>query len=154
MLALRGVPGVYFHSLVGTKNDTKGVQGTGHNRAINRRKFESDQLRQILADGDSVQRKILDGYRHMLAVRIAQPAFHPDADQTILSTDDRSVVALTRRSLDGDQQVLVLTNFGEKPVTLELKKLVEWHVRRDLLSGRPVENPRYELAAQDIAWLV
>jgi sucrose phosphorylase len=29
MLALPGVPGIYFHSLVGTSNDHKGVEDVG-----------------------------------------------------------------------------------------------------------------------------
>ncbi|MEM9187232.1 MAG: sugar phosphorylase, partial [Planctomycetota bacterium] len=40
MLALRGVPAPYFHSLVGTQNDYAGVEATGQNRRINRHKYD------------------------------------------------------------------------------------------------------------------
>jgi sucrose phosphorylase len=153
MLALRGVPGIYFHSLVGTRNYTEGVQQTGHNRTINRRKFDGDELREILADEGSVQRKIFDGYHRMLAVRIAQPAFHPDADQTVQETDHKSLIALVRNSLDGKQQILVLVNVGEDPVVVNLDKFSGVEVKEDLLGGKPVKNQQCELAAHDIAWL-
>ena len=153
MLALRGVPGIYFHSLVGTENYVEGVEQTGHNRTINRRKYDSNELRQILSDEDSVQRKIFDGYRRMLAVRIAQPAFHPDAKQTVLETDHQSLVALMRTSLDGNQQILVLVNIGEESVNVDLARFGEVEVEEDLLSGRPVEHREYKVAPHDIAWL-
>jgi glycosidase len=154
MLALKGVPGIYFHSLVGTQNYTEGVEQTGHNRTINRRKFDSDELRRILSDESSVQRKIFDGYRRMLKVRIAQSAFHPDAKQTVLDTDYKSIVALTRSSLDGSQQILVVVNVGEETVSLDLDRIDRVEVTEDLLSGKPVENQKHEIAAHDIAWLV
>jgi glycosidase len=154
MLALRGMPGIYFHSLVGTQNYTEGVDQTSHNRTINRRKFDSNELRGILADENSVQRKIFDGYRHMLAVRIAQPAFHPDAEQTVIATDHKSIVALTRTSLDGNQRILVLTNVGEESVSMDLASIGGNEFNADLLSGKPVENGKFEVAPHDIAWLV
>jgi sucrose phosphorylase len=153
MVSLRGIPGVYFHSLVGTQNYDQGVAQTGHNRSINRRKFESDELRQVLADSGSLERKVFDGYHHMLAVRIAQPGFHPDAEQTSLACDVPSLVAFTRTSQDGRQRILVTANLGGEPVALDLAKLVEFPVREDLLSGRLVQNREYVLAPYDIAWL-
>ena len=153
MLALRGVPGIYFHSLVGTQNYSMGVEQTGHNRTINRRKFNSGELRRILTDESSVHRKIFDGYRHMLAVRIAQSAFHPDAIQTVLDTEHPSVTALTRSSQDGKQQILVVANFGDEPTTLDLKKLGGVKVKEDLLSGKRVDNRKVVLSSHDIAWL-
>ena len=39
LLSLPGVPGIYVHSLLGSRNWPEGVAQTGHNRTINRRKF-------------------------------------------------------------------------------------------------------------------
>lgn len=153
MLALCGVPGVYFHSLVGTENYVEGVDATGHNRTINRRKFNAQELRQILADESSLQRRIFDGYRHMLAVRIAQPAFHPDAEQVFLETAPASLVALLRKSLDGSQQILVLLNVGEEAITVDVAALAGQELRRELLKDEAVEGGMYSIAAHDIAWL-
>jgi len=153
MLAVRGVPGIYFHSLVGTPNDQEGVERTGHNRSINRRKFEIDELRQILADESSAQRMVFEGYQKMLAVRTRQPAFHPDAEQTVVDLGHESLIALARTSRDGNQQILALANVGDEAVRVDLSPPGDVAVERDLLSGRPVDNGRYELPAYDIAWL-
>ncbi len=153
MLALRGVPGVYFHSLVGTRNYAEGVAETGQNRAINRRKFESGELRQIVSGEGTLERRVFDGYRRMLAVRIAQRAFHPDGEQTVLDAGHDSVIAFRRSSLDGKEQILVLANVGGEAVTIRLEPLIESGVVRDLLGGRVVESGRLDLAPYDIAWL-
>ena len=39
ILAMPGVPGIYFHSLVGSKNYHDGVKHSGINRTINREKL-------------------------------------------------------------------------------------------------------------------
>ena len=153
MLALRGVPGIYFHSLVGTQNYTEGVEETGHNRTINRRKFNIDELRRILSDENSVQSRISEGYRRMLKVRITQPAFHPDAKQAFWDTDNKSIVAFRRSSQNGSQQILVIVNVGAKPVSVNLEKFNGVEVTEDLLSGKRTKNGIYEIAAHDIAWL-
>jgi len=52
MLSLEGVPGIYIHSFLGTNNYLEGVEGTGHNRTINRFKWDYAELTQQL-DSDS-----------------------------------------------------------------------------------------------------
>jgi sucrose phosphorylase len=152
MLALRGIPGIYFHSLVGTSNDHEGVQRTGRNRSINRRKFDLDELRGILDREGSVERLVLDGYRRMLEVRIRQPAFHPDARQVLVETGHRAVVAFLRIGLDG-QRILVLANVGPGAVAVDLPRAADVPFHEDLLSGRAVEGPQYDLGPYEIAWL-
>jgi len=153
MLALRGMPGIYFHSLVGTENHTAGVEQTGQNRSINRRKFESDELRRMVSGPSSLQQKVFEGYRRMLAVRVSQPAFHPDAPQTIITTEHPSVIAFERQSLDREQTVVVLTNVSAQSVSLELGALTAHKLKRNLLDGAPAESGTYELAPYAIAWL-
>jgi hypothetical protein len=92
-------------------------------------------------------------YRRMLAVRVAQPAFHPDAPQAVLETDHQSLVALMRTSLDGNQQILVLVNVGEQSINVDVEKFGEVEAEADLLSGSLVENRKYEVRPHDIAWL-
>ena len=112
MLSLRGIPGIYFHSLVGTSNDLAGVERTGRARSINRRKFDLAEIQQILDGSESTEAMVLDGYRRLLAARIAQPAFHPDAPQELVLLDDPALVGFRRTSLDGSQSVFVLANVG------------------------------------------
>jgi sucrose phosphorylase len=153
MLALRGIPGIYFHSLFGTKNDHDGVQRTGMNRSINRRRFGVDELNDILTDEASVQRQVLDGYRHLLAVRTAQPAFHPDAQQTIVDTSYESLVAFTRTSTNGEQQIHVLANVSDAPVVVNLAVIGLGSITSNLLNDEPIADNTLELGPHSTAWL-
>ena len=50
-LAMKGIPAIYFHSLCGSSNNRNGVRQTGHNRTINRKKWEIGELDAILKGG-------------------------------------------------------------------------------------------------------
>jgi glycosidase len=154
MLAVRGVPGVYFHSLIGTPNYEEGVERTGHNRTINRRKFEIGELREILSDESSPQRLVADGYQKMLSVRTAHPAFHPDAEQTVIDSGHESIVAFVRTSQDQQQRVLVLANVGDAPVCVDLSIADDVAAKRNLLTNEPVDGAQCEIGPYDIAWLL
>jgi sucrose phosphorylase len=154
MLALRGLPGIYFHSLVGTPNHTDGVKHTGQNRTINRRRFDLRELRGILSAESSAQRKVFDGYRQMLAVRIAQPAFHPDAAQTVIDTGHKSVIAFERTSQAHDQRIVVLANVASEAVRVDSSHFCRPAVTSDLLSRRQISRKHIELEPYGLAWLV
>ena len=152
MLALRGIPGVYFHSLVGTENDEAGVNRTGHNRSINRQKFSSAELRQRLASNHSKQRAVFEGYQKMLGIRCRQKAFHPEGAQAMLNIADPRVLGFQRTSPDGQQRVVVLANFSHQNVMIPLPSGVG--DRLDLLSDERTNGSTYQLDAYRVAWLV
>ena len=58
MLSIIGVPGIYFHSLFGSRNWKEGVEITKHNRTINRQKLVRDELEKQLADSESLRSKV------------------------------------------------------------------------------------------------
>ena len=153
MVALRGMPGIYFHSLVGTPNDHAGVEQSGHHRSINRRKFDIDELRSMLNQENSTQALVFRGYRHMLATRIGQPAFHPDADQTVVPTGHSSLIGFTRGDRSGDRLILVLGNVGAEPVQVDVARLIDAPLERDLMTGRPVRDGTFDVGPFDTAWL-
>jgi sucrose phosphorylase len=154
MLALRGIPGVYFHSLVGTPNDHDGAQVTGQARRINRRKYRLAELRDTVHQPGSLQRRIYDGYRHLLSVRRAQPAFHPDGAQVVHETPPGPLVALTRTSPDGSQEILVLANLSDQPREFRLAPGTAGHFARDLLSDATrLAERSVQLRPYQVAWL-
>ncbi len=152
MLALRGIPGVYFHSLVGTENDQEGVGRTGHNRSINRQKFSSLELRERLSVEDSKQRAVFEGYQRLLGIRRLQKAFHPEGIQTMLPITDHRVLGFERTSPDTTQRVAVLANFSNQDVVIPLPS--EIGERLDLLSTKRTTGTTYQLDAYQVAWLV
>lgn len=155
MLALRGIPAVYFHSLVATPNDLVGLERTGRARSINRRKFDIAELRGALGCLGSPPAEVLEAYRRLLAVRIAQPAFHPEAQQTPIRLAQPSLAAFMRTSRDQQQKILVAANLGPQRETIDLRTAADARATRDLLgSAKIAEDGRHvTLSPYEVAWL-
>jgi glycosidase len=137
MLSLAGVPGIYVPSLFGSRNWHEGVNQTGRARTINRRKFDRATLEAELADPESLAHRVFAGYRDLLRVRRAHPAFHPGANQKVLALSD-AVFGLARTAPDNAETVVVLVNVTARPQTVVLDLLElglpagSW---RDLIGG-------------------
>jgi glucosylglycerate phosphorylase len=125
MVSLAGVPGIYVHSLLGSRSHHAGVKQTGHNRSINREKFLLDRLETDLADLHSLRRQVLDALTAMLQVRQNNKAFHPQASQKVLDTH-KEVFALLR-----GERVYCLHNVSTLSQTVTLPD-----VTLDLLTGQ------------------
>lgn len=117
MLALQGVPGVYFHSLFGSRNWPEGVRQTGRYRTINREKLRREELERELAARQSLRHLVFTGYRQLLEQRTTHPAFHPQGAQQVLLLHE-AVFALVRTSRDGRHTALCLHNVSGRPVEL------------------------------------
>jgi len=114
MLALPGVPAVYFHSLVGSPNDLEAVLETGQNRRINRHKYDRQSLEAVIAQPHGLQRRVFEGYKRLLSVRIAQPAFHPRASMEVLPLDGDGLLGFVRTTGRGER-LAVIANLTHKP---------------------------------------
>lgn len=136
MLALEGIPAFYIHSLLGTPNDTKAVEATGHNRSINRHKWDDTQLRLQLNDADSRNSKILNELLRRTKIRCSQPAFHPSAVQFTLQLED-VFFAFWRQSPDEAQNIFCIHNLSDQAQPLRLADLNLLITSRwsDLLTG-------------------
>ncbi|MCZ7667457.1 MAG: hypothetical protein M5U34_09710 [Chloroflexi bacterium] len=119
MLALRGVPGIYFHSLFGSQNWAAGVAQTGHNRTINRQKLTINELTNELESNNGLRSLVFNGYRKLLQARTSHPAFHPNGRQKILHLHE-SVFAVLRISENGRSWVLCLQNVSAETIQLAL----------------------------------
>lgn len=120
LLSLAGVPGIYIHSLFGSRNWREGVAHTGQNRTINRRKFQRSALEAALNDPESLPSQVFAGYRRLLAARIGERAFHPNAGQQIVHLDP-AIFSFVRTSIDGDCRVLCLHNVSAHSVRLAVE---------------------------------
>lgn len=137
MLSMQGMPAIYFHSLVGSANDQQGVQESGQNRRINRHKYERTNLDAKLADPHSLQRRVFDGYRRLLQIRVEQPAFHPNASQRVIDLPGDGILGFVRTATTGEQ-VVVLANLSDNCRNLDTPAL-----GTDL---------RYDTLAQERVW--
>ena len=119
LLSLAGVPGIYVHSLFGSRNWTEGVAETGRYRTINRRKFDRGELEADLSDTGSVPHQVFAGYSKLLERRTNEPAFHPAGDQQVLAVNS-ALFALLRTSPDMTSQVLCIHNVTDEEVHFAL----------------------------------
>jgi|YelNatPaOPRAMG01_1025707.scaffolds.fasta_scaffold00295_9 glycosidase len=107
LLSLAGLPGIYVHSLLGSRGWPEGVRQTGRNRSINRQKFERDALLRELSDATGRRARILAGFERLLRVRSSTPAFDPYGEQRVLSAGS-GAFAVLRLPPDGSRPVLCL----------------------------------------------
>ena len=119
LLSLPGVPGIYVHSLLGSRNWPEGVAQTGHNRTINRRKFERAALEAALADGDTMPGQVFPRYRRLIEARTAEPSFHPQGALRVLTLHP-GVFAFVREAPDHSSRVLCLHNVTSGPLKLHV----------------------------------
>jgi sucrose phosphorylase len=119
MLAFQGVPGIYFHSLFGSRNWMEGVEQTGRYRTINREKLNRQQLETEIKDPQSLRFQIYNGYHQMLSIRRKHAVFHPSGRQDVLFLGE-NLFTLRRTSPDGDSQVICLFNVSDHNVDLSI----------------------------------
>jgi glycosidase len=147
MLALQGVPGIYVHSLFGSRSWQEGVARTGRSRTINREKFRRRPLEAELADPGSLRHQVFRGYSRLLGRRSAHPAFHPQGGQEVVS-DNKALFILRRRSPDGRRPLLAIHNVSGDPQPCQgpLAELFDSRSEGtaplvDLLSGERYSSP-------------
>ena len=149
MLALEGVPGIYIHSLVGTRNDYQRVENAGHNRAINRHQWQYSELQDRLADANSSEHLVFSGISELLKIRRQQSAFHPNATQFTLHLGS-GLFGFWRQSIDRQQSIFCISNITDKVQTLNLSdiNLIDNENWVDLISQLPCDGIMQSIAMQ------
>ncbi len=150
-LAMPGVAGVYFHSLVGSSSYHEGVKHTGIKRTINREKFNLDVLNEELNDEGNIRFTIFRLYKKLLSIRINQKAFNPFGEFEFLSLD-RRVFAIYRKCKDCKEDILALHNFSNDIVKLKLPRYLKFPLL-DLVSHKRIESGEIEMRGYQIMWL-
>ncbi len=137
MMALEGIPAFYIHSLLATHNYAEGVEKTGHNRTINRYKWDLNTLEVALADPATPHAKVLKELTRLIKIRRQQTAFHPNATQYTLHPLNRALFAFWRQSLTRDQSIFSVHNLSDEPQELRFSdlNLVSTDDWFDLISG-------------------
>ncbi|MCF7928209.1 MAG: sugar phosphorylase [Spirochaetales bacterium] len=151
MLSLPGVPGIYIHSLIGSRGDREGVRRTGHNRSINRQKLDYEEITGELDRRGASRNRIFNGYLSMLEVRRSCPAFHPAAGMQVLPASG-PVFALFREASQKECRVVCLVNTSAEPAEWRSSKSLRFS--HDLLSGKVIEEEQdIILEAYQVLWL-
>jgi len=156
---IRGVPGIYLHSLFGTRGDQEAVKETQDKRAINRTIVDVDSIIESMNNPSSKKSLINRDLGRLIGIRINKRAFHPNGDQQILMIS-QSVFAVLRTSPEMDQHILAITNVTGRECRIEIPMsdigLSEsrWY---DLINrkARSAENQKLCITLQpyDVIWL-
>ncbi|HVR37120.1 MAG TPA: sugar phosphorylase [Methylomirabilota bacterium] len=154
LLSLAGVPGIYFHSLVGSGNDRAGTEESGMPRRINRERLGLAGLMSELGEAGHLRQRVFERLAGWMRLRRSEPAFHPAAGQRILRVDSR-VFGLMRTAVGGGERVVCLHNVSGERVVVWLPdealagaaSIVELRrgtgVGRRVLAGAEVELEPY-----------
>lgn len=161
MLGLAGVPGVYVHSLFGSRSYHAGVERTGRYRSINREKFQRSQLEQALAIPSSLRHKVFYPYLHLIRTRVAHRAFHPSGSQQVLFVHP-ALFALLRSAPDGSESLLCIHDVSGRQqilrVNVDSLPFSPPDQVRDLITGAvfPVSRSgdlSLQMAPYQVLWL-
>ena len=150
LLVFPGVPAIYIQSIVGGRNDYDGVRAAGHNRAINRQKYDLQTIEAALAGEEWLRQQIYTRLGQLIQLRRRQPAFHPDNPMTI-SESENALLVLRRHSPDSDEGLLCVFNLSGRPVETPLPEARMW---QDLISGEKMDGTQpVKLDAWQFMWL-
>jgi glucosylglycerate phosphorylase len=112
--ALPGVPAVYIHSILGSRN------------------WREEVLSQLKNPG-SFRSRIFSSYINLIKVRKRQQAFHPNASFEVLDIDPK-IFAIVRYCKN--QTIYALTNISSKHVSLSLSGKGAPSEMKDLLTDK------------------
>ena len=145
MLAMPGVPGIYYHSILGSENDREAAIASGINRRINRKKLDFEKLESELKDSDNRRQKIYKRYLHLLKIRSNEKAFNPYTGADYTSSGSLFII---KRSAE-DQTVFAIHNFSDFDITIDV--LEQDCV--DLISGESMFGDHWTFAPFEYKWL-
>lgn len=155
MLSLQGVPGIYFHNLVATKNDMEGVLENGEKRSINRKKWSYQELKDRLDDPENTAHIVLNYFKRVLGIRKAHSAFSPEAKQKVLSLNS-GLFAFVRQA--ETETVLVISNLTNEQTSVDSGELSDFAVNHreltDLLTdSKKKVDPELTIEPFETLWL-
>jgi len=151
MLAMPGVPGIYFHSLVGTRNFKDGVKMSGVNRSINRLKFNYEWLENQLSTEGTLEKMVFKSYKKLLSIRINESAFNPYGAFTFLDLSDKLFV-IHQESSDLHDHILTIHNFSDEVVKCQLPDYMLLDAE-DLISVQKISTYDIELEPFQAMWI-
>jgi len=158
-LAFMGVPGVYLHGLLGSKNDAEAVLMEKSRRSINRRNLLEEEILTELENQKSATFRIAFGLIILIQIRKMERAFHPNSPQKVLPLSE-DLFCLLRATPDSKEIILAITNVTNHSRKLDVDKQyigTTIHTWRDLVSNTTYtsDNGSISLALEpyQVIWL-
>lgn len=159
MFSLIGLPGIYFHSMFGSRGWAEGVQNSGENRAINRERLSYSTLIGELSNPNHRRYRIYHRLAQLLKIRAASSGFHPFGHLSVIDIDGR-IFAFERTDPEGKNRIFCLHNFSCENIEIEVQfnKSLGQNAKRyiDLISHHhlvPGEDARLVFKPYQFYWL-
>ncbi|NEG63517.1 DUF3459 domain-containing protein [Pantoea agglomerans] len=150
LLVFPGVPAIYIQSILGGRNHYDGVRAAGHNRAINRQKYDLQQIEADLAGGNWLRQQVYTRLGQLIQLRRRQPAFHPDNPMTLYESEN-AVLVLRRHQPESGDGLLCVFNLSGRSVETQLPVA---HTLQDVVSGEKIDGTQpVKLDAWQFMWL-
>lgn len=150
LLVFPGVPAIYIQSILGGRNHYDGVRAAGHNRAINRQKYDLQQIEGDLAGGNWLRQQVYTRLGQLIQLRRRQPAFHPDNPMTLYESEN-AVLVLRRHQPESGDGLLCVFNLSGRSVETQLPVA---HTLQDVVSGEKINGTQpVKLDAWQFMWL-
>lgn len=148
MLSMPGVPGIYFHSLVGSQNYYQGVIDSGINRRINREKLSYVKLIKEIEEKDSLRNKVYYNYINLLKIRSKEVLFNPFGNFSFPFVDEQLFV-IKRTLKNSTDSLYAYFNFSKKTKTIKLEK---YNSITCLIGNKKIFDS-FELKPFEFAWI-
>ncbi len=151
MLAMPGVPGIYFHSLVGSVSDFNAVKRTARYRSINREKLNYDILVQELTTPGNLRAMIFRSFKKLLSIRKTEMVFHPHAPFSFPDLGSE-IFAVKRICKKSGEVLLALNNFTDKSILCNISNFITMPAE-ELIANERVENGTIEMMPYEVKWI-
>lgn len=145
LLSFVGIPAIYYNSLLGSRNDYKGLNESGINRRINREKFVYGKIVDEL-ENDYRRKSIFSKLKKLINLRKTQPAFSPYAFQRVLDLGE-SVFALERYNEKKNEKITFIINVDAEDIHINYD--IEGS---DIITGRKISNC-IDLKPYEFIWI-
>ncbi|PHS52224.1 MAG: sugar phosphorylase [Lutibacter sp.] len=145
MISMPGVPGIYFHSLVGSRNYNKGVEESGIKRRVNREKLNFDSLEKELNTQGSLRNKVFTTYKQLLSIRTKETAFNPYGEATYKNINNNVFIIKRQHN---QETIFTIYNFSNLPVKIDALAVNVF----DLLNKKVVDESVWEIAPYQFNW--
>lgn len=140
LLSIIGVPGIYIHSLLGSRNDYVGLAESNINRRINREKLNYDLLINEITDEKTTRHIVFNEYLKLINLRIKYQAFSPTSSQTVLDLSPH-VFSIIRHHEKTNEKILVIVNVSNKQLNLDTTYEGIDIIEQEIISNEIIMNP-------------
>lgn len=145
LLALPGVPTLYFNSLLGMRNWSAWKKFEKESRSIVRECFSEKHINQVMSLVESTQYKLYKSIKILIDTRIKHPAFCQQSQVTLLAKLPNSILAWSIHN--NNKTVLCYFNIGD------LTEEIKMPDNSKYLVGEPIINRKIKLSPTSFSWI-